>query len=602
MDFWRDLNPAQRKAVTYDGRQLLVLAGAGSGKTRVLTYRAAWLIAEKNISPECILLLTFTNKAAGEMRQRLRQLLGQLRIKMPGRGIFAGTFHSFAVQILRRDGPKMGVDRNFVIYDENDQKRLLQKILKKFHRNEKEWPVAKLRAQISRLKNNLWEADEFLATAENDYQRQVGEIYRVYQEALAQQKALDFADLLFKTVQLWQNDPPILEKYRRRYRYLLIDEYQDTNKSQYQLTKLLARGQNLTVVGDASQAIYGWRGADYHNLLSLRRDFPEMATVNLEENYRSTANILAAAGAIIAHNHRHPILHLRSQHGPGEKIVLYRAKTEVQEAEFVADRIVSLRRQGWGLNEMAILYRTNAQSRVFEEIFFRRQIPYVLVGGVGFYSRAEVKDILALLRVVYQPDDILAWDRIRDNMGVRRQAKVRQFVADNTPWTKTTGELLETIVTASGYWDKLKRDTVDNRRRRQNIEELFNVSQQYPQLGDFLNNASLVQGEKDVDSQLQESVRLMTIHASKGLEFRAVFLTGLENGIFPDGRSAGDPEKLEEERRLCYVGITRTKERLFLSYAQRRFRFGRRQVNGPSLFLTEIPPYLLAVDDDVDSW
>ncbi len=602
MDFWQDLNPAQRKAVTYDGRQLLVLAGAGSGKTRVLTYRAAWLIAEKNVAPENILLLTFTNKAAGEMRQRLRQLLGRLQIKMTGRGIFAGTFHSFAVQVLRQDGAKIGVDPNFVIYDENDQKRLLQKILKKFHRDEKEWPAAKLRAKISRLKNNLWDAAEFLATAENSYQRQVGEIYQAYQKALTQQKALDFADLLFKTVQLWQNYPPVLEKYRRRYRYLLIDEYQDTNKSQYQLTKLLARGQNLTVVGDASQAIYGWRGADYHNLLSLRRDFPEMATVNLEENYRSTANILAAADAVIAHNRRHPVLHLRSQRGPGEKIVLYPAATEIEEAKFVADQIDWLGDQGWNFNEMAVLYRTNAQSRIFEEIFFRRQIPYILVGGVGFYNRAEVKDILALLRVMYQPDDTLAWERIRENMGIRRQERVRQFVADHAPWTKTTGELLEAIVPASGYLEKLRRETPENHRRRQNIEELFNVSQQYPQLGDFLNNAALVQGEAGDDFSSQGAVRLMTIHASKGLEFRAVFLTGLESGIFPDSRSQGDPEKLEEERRLCYVGITRAKERLYLSYARRRFRFGRRQAGGPSQFLAEIPPHLLAIDDDVDSW
>ena len=602
MDFWQDLNPAQRAAVTFTGRQLLVLAGAGSGKTRVLTYRAAWLIAEKKVSPGQILLLTFTNKAAAEMRHRLLGLLYQLGIRLPGGEIFAGTFHSFAVRVLHRDGKEVGVDPNFVIYDERDQKRLLQKILKQRRLDEKEWSPTKLRAYISRLKNNLWDAEEFLASAENNYQRVVGNVYRDYQRLLRRQKALDFADLLFFTVRLWQDYSHVLDKYRRHYSHFLIDEYQDTNKSQYQLTKLLAKGQNLTVVGDASQAIYGWRGADYHNLLALRRDFPEMETVNLEENYRSTANILAAADAVITHNRRHPILHLHSQRGPGEKIVLYPAETEIKEAEFVADQIALLHQRGWSLNEMAILYRTNAQSRVFEEIFFRRQVPYVLVGGVGFYNRAEVKDILALLRVVYQPDDDIAWDRIRDNMGVRRQARVRQFVADNVPWKKTTSELLETIVAVSGYWDKLKRDTPENRRRRQNIEELFNVSQQFPRLGAFLNNAALVQGEVDASSQAEGAVRLMTIHASKGLEFRAVFLTGLENGIFPDSRSNSDPEKLEEERRLCYVGITRTKEKLYLSYAQRRFRFGRRRASAPSRFLAEIPGHLLAVDDNVDNW
>jgi len=602
-DFLADLNPAQRRAVSFPGDQLLVLAGAGSGKTKVLTYRAAWLVAFRKVAPENILLLTFTNKAAAEMRQRLYSLFRKLGVVLPGRKmpVFAGTFHSFALMVLRRDGRSVGLDNNFVIYDETDQQALIKKQIKELHWDEKELEPAKVRAAISRAKSALIGPEIFLAQQTEDRQRQLAVLYQRYQQALRDNGAVDFGDLLFFAVRLWRENPEVLRKYRRRYRYLLIDEYQDTNQSQYWLTKLAARRRSLTVVGDASQAIYGWRGADYHNLLSLRRDFPKMEVVSLEKNYRSTANILAAADAVISNNTRHPILHLKSNRGRGEKICLYQASDEIDEAKYVVSQVQILVRQGWALNEVAILYRTNAQSRVFEETFLRYGVPYFLLGGVGFYNRAEVKDVLALLRVAYQPEDQIAWERIEKNMGIRRRRQVEAFLADKFPWSGATSELLEQLVAASGYLAKLQRDTADNRRRRENINELFSVSEQFPSLEDFLNNAALFQaGDYKAPAAEQGAVRLMTIHASKGLEFRSVFLTGMEDGIFPDNRSLADGEKLEEERRLCYVGITRAKERLFLSFARRRFRFGHRRAGVPSRFLAEIPENLFTFGDDED--
>ena len=605
-EFLADLNPAQRRAVSFSGDQLLVLAGAGSGKTKVLTYRAAWLAAFQGVAPENILLLTFTNKAAGEMRQRLYGLFRRLRVTLPqGRmPVFAGTFHSFALMVLRRDGRTIGLPDNFVIYDENDQKAIIKKQIREQHWNEKEWEPARVRAAISRAKSALIGPEDFMAQQTGEKQRRLAILYRRYQQALKANQALDFGDLLFFTVRLLRQYPEVLAKYRHRYRYLLIDEYQDTNQSQYQLTKMAARDQSLTAVGDASQAIYGWRGADYHNLLALRHDFPKMTVVNLEQNYRSTANILAAADAVISNNVRHPILHLKSSRGSGEKIRFYQASDETDEAKYVAGQIQTLREQGWSLDEIAILYRTNSQSRIFEETFLRYQIPYFLLGGVGFYNRAEVKDILALLRIVYQSDDRVAWERIEKNMGVRRRRQVENFLSDNVPWQGSTAELLEQIVAASGYLAKFQRDTAENRRRRENIDELFAVSEKFPSLGDFLNNAALFQnGDYKVSSSGRGSVRLMTIHSSKGLEFRAIFLTGMEDGIFPDNRSLSDVEKLEEERRLCYVGITRAKERLFLSFARRRYRFGSRRPGVPSRFLAEIPEELFVFGDfDDEEW
>ncbi len=592
------LNSAQRQAVTAPEKAVLILAGAGSGKTRVLIHRAAWFLWQK-VSPEEMLLLTFTNKAAREMRQRLLTLgqrfgLWPRRYDLP---LFAGTYHSFAYHLLRREGKKLGLATNFVVYDENDQLNLLKNLLKEAHW-EKMWQPAQLKAIISRAKNDLLTPADFARQQSDQRGQQLAAIYRRYQQVLSQNQALDFSDLLFYALQLWQRYPPILEKYRRRYRYLLVDEYQDTNHSQYQLTKLLARGQFLTVVGDVSQAIYGWRGADYHNLLALKRDFHPLRIINLEQNYRSTANILAAADAVISHNKRHPVLHLQATREKGAKINLYQAENEIEEAEYVARQIWQLFRAGWRWQDFAILYRTNSQSRAFEEVFLRRQIPYHLLGGVGFYHRAEVKDVLALLRVVYQPADLVAWQRIRKNLGKRRQQRVKEFVAANSPWTASTNLLLEKILLASGYQEKLSRPDPANQRRRENIDELFAVSRQFPDLATFLGNAALFQGEEWKKDGQQGLVRLLTIHASKGLEFRAVFLTGLEDGIFPDSRSALDPEKLEEERRLCYVGITRAQERLFLTFARRRFRRGQRQNNHPSRFLAEIPEEFFDFGDD----
>jgi len=599
------LNSAQKQAVTYDQGPLLVLAGAGSGKTRVLTHRAAWLVASGKAVPSQLLLLTFTNKAAGEMKKRLLRLLKSTSKESLSRGLFAGTFHSFCAYILRSAGRAVGLSPNFVIFDEADQRSALKKILKKMDLSDDQFKLAVVRAIIEQAKNNLISAPGFLESAHDSWRQTIGRIYKEYERSLTAMKALDFADLLYLTVKLFEQAPRILAKYQEHYRYILVDEYQDTNHSQYLLTKLLAQKyRNLTVVGDVAQAIYGWRGADYKNLLNLKGDFPKIKTINLEVNYRSTQKILDVAYEVIVKNKKHSVLKLVTQNQGGKKVSVYQAFSEGGEAAFVADKIKTLVDfEGMDPAKIAILYRTNAQSRIVEEVLIRRGLPYVLIGGVRFYERAEVKDVLSLLRVFYNPKDEVSWERLRKNMGKRRTAKIKEFIEKrkkNLPgkpeWK--TKALLKALLKTSAYLEKYDSDDEKDNKKLENIEELLSVAENFPDLGDFLENVSLVQQEyfaqeKEKKNWIDQAIKLMTLHASKGLEFEVVFIIGLEEGLLPHARSLGEEERLEEERRLCYVGMTRAKKKLYLTYAAQRLYFGKTSFNEPSQFLTSIPEKLL---------
>ena len=591
----RGLNPVQRQAVVYQGGPLLILAGAGSGKTRVLTYRAAWLVASGQVKPNQLLLLTFTNKAAEEMKTRLKKLLGEKQKKSP----FAGTFHSFCAMVLRKEGKKIGLAPSFVIFDEDDQKAVVKEILSQMGIEEKQIKPALVQAVIEHAKNDLLDPGTFLDTAATPSQQLLGEIYRRYQERLQKFNAVDFADLLFFTVRLFQEKNEVLRKYQEQYRAILVDEYQDTNHSQYILTKLLAqRYQHLTVVGDASQAIYAWRGADYRNLLSLTRDFPQIKTINLEINYRSTQNILDAAFGVISKNETHPILKLKTENGQGEKIVIFRGRSEGEEAEFVFQETKRLIEEGIKPEEIAVLYRTNAQSRIIEEVFLRHGLPYILIGGIRFYDRAEVKDVLSLLRVFHNSNDLVSWQRIEKNFGKRRMEKVKKFLEENKKKRWASKEVMERILAASGYLEKFSPDDEDDARRLENIKELLSVAEKFPHLGEFLENVALVQQEyfaqeKEKKQWRHQAVKLMTLHASKGLEFTVVFLVGMEEGLLPHSRSLENPEGVEEERRLCYVGMTRAKKKLYLTFATQRLYFGKTSFNEPSRFLEDIPPHLV---------
>ncbi len=599
----KGLNPAQKKAVMHSGSPLLVLAGAGSGKTRVLTSRAAWLVATGEAKPEELLLLTFTNKAAGEMKKRLFSLLkGVFPGKVNKNSLFAGTFHSFCCSVLRRDGRAIGIEPTFVIYDDSDQQVLVRDIIKDLDLDDSRFKMPMIKSVIEDAKNNMIGVKTFTDSAGNSWAETLARVYLQYEKRLAKMQALDFNDLLFKTVELFKNKT-VLEKYQDKYQHILVDEYQDTNRSQYLLTKLLAgKHKNLTAVGDAAQAIYSWRGADYRNLISLEQDYPNMKKINLEVNYRSTQTILDAANNIISKNECHPILKLVSFGSKGGKVVVYRSGDETDEAEYVADKIKSLvDYSGVDPTKIAVLYRTNAQSRTFEEVFIRRSIPYILIGGTRFYDRAEVKDVLCLLRVFYNPEDWVSWQRIEKNMGKRRMAKVREFLADAKNKNLPSKRLMEAITVKSGYLEKFDSQDETDAKRLENVKELASVAEKFPDIGDFLENVTLVQQEyyaqeKEKDDWKDRAVKLMTLHASKGLEFETVFLVGMEEGLLPHSQNLNETEKLEEERRLCYVGMTRAKTKLFLTLTAQRLYFGKTQYNDPSRFLSDLPKNLLSIE------
>ena len=596
-----DLNADQQKAVKQTEGPVLILAGAGSGKTRVLTYRVAYLIRAKHIPPEHILMLTFTNKAANEMKERIRKLLSGAAVP------FAGTFHSLCVKILRIDGKHIGIPDDFVIYDEQDQLDAVKDIMKRLDISTKNFNPGAVLHTISEAKNELIGPIEYPQYARGYFQETVATVYIEYQKTLAENHALDFDDLLTKTVELFMKNKGVLGKYQEKYHYVLIDEYQDTNKVQYVLSKQLsARYRNICVVGDASQSIYRWRGADFRNIVNFKHDFPDVAEFHLEQNYRSTQTILDAAFGVISKNTSHPILKLWTDNRGGERVLLYEARTEHDEAAFLVQTILQANRP---FADFAVLYRTNAQSRVLEEAFLHAGIPYVLVGGTRFYERREIKDVLAYLRMLSNPKDTVSYRRI-EKLGKGRLDKFLEFDATVRKDAKlialTTLELLDRVLAATKYLELYDANVEEEAYRLENIKELRSVATEFPVLREFLESVALVEQEYEPETlrkreQNRDAVTLMTMHAAKGLEFPIVFMIGMEEGLFPHSRSLMDREEIEEERRLCYVGITRAKERLYLTFANKRLFFGTRTQNMISRFIADIPQHILEFNASLSS-
>lgn len=598
-NLFKDLNPAQKQAVAFTNGPLLILAGAGSGKTRALTYRAAYLILEKGVKPENILLVTFTNKAAEEMKQRVKKLLCQ-RVEIKNLP-YSGTFHSFCAKILRKEGKYLGIPPSYLIYDRLDQLDLIKQALAKLDLGSQRFKPASLLASISSAKNELIGPKEYLDYSRGYFQQAASRVYLLYQKLLKKYEALDFDDLIFKTVELFEIHPQILSQYQKRFQHILVDEYHDTNKAQYQLTKMLsAKKNNLTVVADCSQSIYGWRGANFRHVLNLKKDFPELTTVSLKQNYRSKQTILNAAHSLIAHNTTHPVLKLWTENDRGEKIKLFQAASEKEEAQFIVQQIQSAVFDSTAnYSDFAVLYRTNAQSRTLEEAFLPAGIPYVLIGGVRFYQRKEIKDCLAFLRLLANPHDQVSLKRTA-NLGKKRLEKFLSWQKEIKIKKITTAELLEKTLRQVEYWSLFNQRDEKDLVRLENIKELFSVAQEFPQLTDFLDNVSLVEQEHLPKNRSgfklqnkKNAVTLMTMHAVKGLEFKTVFMVGMEEGLFPHSQSLINKEELEEERRLAYVGITRAKEKLYLTFARARLYFGIRNFNQISRFITEIPENLL---------
>ncbi len=587
MSIVSNLNDRQLEAVTYEGDKLLVLAGAGSGKTKVLTHRAAFFIQEKHVPPSEVILLTFTNKAASEMKKRISNLISESLT-------FVGTFHSFCVRLLRVNGAEIGISSNFVIYDDNDQKDLVKEIVNNLNLDEDSYNPNSILNEIGNSKSQMVTALEYGEIAQGDYQENVFKIYNTYERMLKDINALDFDDILIKAVELFKTKPEVLSLWQKKLTHILVDEWQDTNKIQYTLTKLLVgKTGNLTTVGDASQSIYSWRGADYRNINNLIKDYPEIRVINLEQNYRSSQTILDAANAVISKNTNHPVLKLWTDNSKGQKIKLHGARNGLLEASFVVNKLYEFDRP---YKDYAILYRTNAQSRVLEEALLHGGVPYVLVGGTKFYERKEVKDIISYMRVLSNSKDKTALRRI-EKLGIRRLAKFNIFkdsAIENLDGF-TTLELMDNLVREIGYLDLYQKQSDENQARLENIKELRSVATQFSNLAEFLENVALVEAEESSKLKGDENnrVTLMTLHAAKGLEFPIVFLVGLEEGIFPHSRSLFDSAQLEEERRLAYVGITRAKEILYLTYANQRLFFGQNTSNPPSRFIIDIPENLL---------
>lgn len=645
MSFWEQgLNPEQRRAVmTVDG-PVLILAGAGSGKTKTLTHRIAYLIAEAGVAPGHILAVTFTNKAAAEMRERLSALLSKTEsstvLRTPE---YIGTFHSLCVRILRREIEALGYGRNFNIIDADDQLGLVKKAMKELEMNPEQIRPRSLLEAISSAKNRQIAAERFIAEAGSYFEELVAKVYERYQTMLREQNSLDFDDLIALTVRLFKEREDVLKRYQNLFRYILVDEYQDTNPLQYELVTLLAKEhRNLFVIGDDYQSIYSWRQADIRNILSFEEDYPEAVVITLDQNYRSTQTILDAATSIIENNVHQRHKKLWTEKKEGDTLSLYPAVDENDEARFVTQEVRALQSQGRRYQEMAVLYRTNAQSRSIEEAFLRANVPYMIIGGVRFYSRKEIKDVLAYLRFLANPRDLVALERLinepkrgigavtfeawvsaaRDqsldllaiiphlrSQAVLQEKKLKSIesVAElYLHWRDslehetgmTLAALIDIVTRESGYLETLRDGTPEGEVREENVRELLSVAKKYDAvpvreaLGRFLEEVALV-ADTDALTEGADAVRLMTIHSSKGLEFPVVFLIGLEEGIFPHSRSALSPAELEEERRLMYVGLTRAKEKAYLLHAEIRTLFGGMQVNPPSRFLSEIPEALL---------
>lgn len=597
-DFLKDLNQEQKKAVLQTEGPVIVLAGAGSGKTRVLTQKVMYLMLEKNIDPLNILMVTFTNKAATEMKERVQKFLinSKSNLQLPT----IATFHALCTKILRIEGKYIDLPPQFAIYDTQDQIDAIKEAMKKLDISIKDYKPSSVLANISQAKNELISESEYSKYARGHFQEKVARIYPLYQKILSENHALDFDDLLSKTVFLFENNPQILTKYQNRFRYILIDEYQDTNRAQYILTRKLAKKwNNICVVGDFSQSIYSWRGADFTNLTRFKEDFKNTKTFSLSQNYRSTQKILDAASSVISKNTTHPVLSLWTENSEGEEVMIFEAQNEQHEIEFIVQKIgeikeVALKKNNkFRFSNIAVLYRTNAQSRILEEVFLHNSIPYILIGGTRFYERKEIKDILAYLRSLDNKKDKLSLKRI-EKIGKRKMEKFLEFKKSfDENVNLSTLDILDSVIKQTEYLKLYDDRDEDDRERLENIKELRSVAVKFPVLTNFLENVSLVEQEympDKLDSQIKkDAVTLMTLHAAKGLEFPYVFMVGMEEGIFPHSRSLMDKNELEEERRLCYVGMTRAKIQLFLSYARKRIFFGQRTSNMISRFILELP-------------
>ncbi len=628
-----DLNPEQREAAQYFDGPLLILAGAGSGKTRVLTYRVALLVQELGVDPGSILAITFTNKAAEEMRGRVHRLVGPRAT-----GVWISTFHSACSRILRREAERLGYRRNFVIYDDDDQLRLVGRVMRDLNLDTKRYPPRMIRALIERAKNEMVDADSYLQRVEDDFTETVHAVYQAYQRQLMRNNAMDFDDLLLNTIAVLELYPEVLEHYRRRFSYINVDEYQDTNPAQYRLVRLLSEEhRNLCVVGDDDQGIYSWRGADLRNILDFERDYPDALVVRLERNYRSTRNILEAANHVVSRIAGRREKKLWTQREEGEPIRFFFAPEGGDEAAFVALEINRLmEEEGYGHRDFAVFYRTNAQSRLFEEVLLRFGIPYKIVGGFKFYERKEVKDVIAYLKLLLNPDDAVSLRRVinepKRGIGEATLAHLEAFarsqgislwgavnVAGEVPnlgnsarkklegfadlvrglagdmETLSPPELLSAVMEKSGYLEALRQqETFEAEGRLENLNELHRALVEFHSvhpgegLDAFLEKVSLV-AEIDLYDEEEGAVTLMTLHNAKGLEFPVVFIVGMEDGVFPHLRCMDSPQSMEEERRLFYVGMTRAKDRLYLTAAATRSQYGERKYNPESRFIADIP-------------
>jgi DNA helicase-2/ATP-dependent DNA helicase PcrA len=635
------LNSEQKEAVEYDAGPLLIFAGAGSGKTRVITYRIARLL-NSGVNPSRILAVTFTNKAAREMKERVEALVGE-----KARPMWIGTFHSTFARILRIDGKSIGIDPRFVIYDDSDQVSMVREILKRMNLDEKSIQPRSVLSEISRAKEKLQSPEKFASVATGFFEVTVGRVYREYQELLARANALDFDDILYFVYRLFEQCPPVLEKYQDRFLHLMVDEYQDVNFAQYEVVhQLAAKHRNIVVVGDDDQSIYAWRGADVSLILKFASDYPDAKVVKLERNYRSTKNILNAANEVIKKNRGRADKSLWTENGDGSLISISLAGTERDESSMIADLVEQQIRTGRrSYGDFAVLYRTNAQSRGMEEAFLQRRMPHKLIGGQRFYDRKEIKDMVAYLRLVLNIRDDVSFRRVVNvparGLGATTTSSLEKFAADHNQAlfeaakdqefqgslsSKVASSLrsflavveigqdlaeqtyvtpvLRSLLTTSGYMDALKQErTEEALGRLENLQELVNVTSEYDRESDerslsgFLESVALV---SDVDSLGGggDAVTLMTLHSAKGLEFPVVFIAGLEEGIFPHSRSLGSDSELEEERRLAYVGMTRARQELHLLHAKRRSVFGTPNFNPPSRFLADIPRHLVKAQDD----
>jgi DNA helicase-2/ATP-dependent DNA helicase PcrA len=633
------LNPKQQEAVKHTDGPLLIMAGAGSGKTRVLTHRIAYLLDEKGVSPFSVLAITFTNKAAREMKERVEKLVGP-----DAKNMWVSTFHSMCVRILRRDIDRIGYSKQFTIFDSADQLTVIKNILKNQNLDTKQFEPRAMLGMISQAKNELLSAKDYAKEAHDYYTKVVADVYKDYEKILRKNQALDFDDLIMQTIVLFQQVPDVLHYYQRKFQYIHVDEYQDTNHAQYMLVKLLAaRFKNVCVVGDQDQSIYGWRGADIKNILSFEQDYPQAKTILLEQNYRSTKPILDAANAVIEHNKNRIKKNLWTDNREGKKIIYYEAETERYEAFYVVDKISDAVRAGrFNYRDFAVLYRTNAQSRAIEETLVKANIPYQMVGGTKFYDRKEIKDILAYLRLISNPDDDVSFSRVVnepkrgigktsleklqhyadlhdislmtaikevDFIGLSKRAanQLLQFSEMVMNWYKkqeflSATDMVNEVLEETGYEDMFKRDpSIEAQTRLENINEFKSVTKHFEaqaedqSLVSFLTDLALI---SDIDrledgEDADNKVTLMTLHAAKGLEFPVVFLIGLEETVFPHSRSMLDEEEMDEERRLCYVGITRAEKELHVTHANMRTLYGRTNFNSRSRFIDEIPKELI---------